>query len=175
MSITPKIRRLLTQAFDDPSLDAFCQDYFPSVYDRFSRGMQKGEKITILLDHCRRIANGFEVLRQAAYNLYEVNGLQSDELKDLVDEIGKLLGEQSVGTPDWVTTTPTPTQSSDFKQIKLRTLENRLHTLIKQYEAANQQLNSTLAAADKVAIEQQIKNLEQEIQMVEDEIDQFKR
>lgn len=175
MSITPKIRRLFTQVFDNPSLDAFCQDYFSAVDDRFSRGMQKGEKITILLDHCRRIANGFEVLRQAAYNLYEVNGLQSDELKDLADEIGNLIDEQSMGTTDWVTTTPPPTQSSDFKQIKLRALEKRLQTLIKQYEATNQQLNGILAAADKVAIEQQIKNFEQEIQIIESEINQFKR
>lgn len=38
---TAKIRRLLNQAFDDPGLDAFCQDYFYDVYNRFSRGMRK--------------------------------------------------------------------------------------------------------------------------------------
>ena len=48
------IRRRLNQTFDDPGLDAFCLDHFPEVYDRFGRGMRKDEKLTVLLDHCRR-------------------------------------------------------------------------------------------------------------------------
>jgi len=48
------IRRQLTVVFDDPSLETFCMDHFPQVYDKFSRGMRKDEKITLLLDHCRR-------------------------------------------------------------------------------------------------------------------------
>jgi len=28
--------------------------HFPDIYDKFSRGMRKDEKITMLLDHCRR-------------------------------------------------------------------------------------------------------------------------
>lgn len=48
------IRQQLTTAFDDPGLDAFCMDRFPKVYDKFSRGMRRDEKITLLLDYCRR-------------------------------------------------------------------------------------------------------------------------
>ena len=48
------LRRRLDQTFDDPGLDAFCLDYFPEIYDRFSRGMRKDEKMTLLLDHFRR-------------------------------------------------------------------------------------------------------------------------
>jgi len=48
------LRRRLNQAFDDPGLDAFCLDHFPEVYDKFSRGMRRDEKINLLLDHCRR-------------------------------------------------------------------------------------------------------------------------
>jgi hypothetical protein len=47
-------RRRLTVAFDDPGLDAFCMDHFPEVYDTFARGMRKDEKISVLLNHCRR-------------------------------------------------------------------------------------------------------------------------
>lgn len=49
------VRHRLTVAFDDPALNAFCMDYFPDVYDKFSRGMRKDEKITLLLDYCRRL------------------------------------------------------------------------------------------------------------------------
>jgi len=48
------LRQRLDRTFDDPGLDAFCLDYFPEVYDRFSRGMRKDEKLTLLLDHFRR-------------------------------------------------------------------------------------------------------------------------
>lgn len=48
------IRERLGATFDDSGLDAFCMDFFPKVYDRFSRGMRKDEKITLLLDECRR-------------------------------------------------------------------------------------------------------------------------
>ncbi|MBU1747559.1 MAG: hypothetical protein KKA73_07715 [Chloroflexi bacterium] len=57
------IRKLLTDTFDDPGLDAFCMDHFPVVYDRFSRGMRKDEKVTLLLDHCRR-KGGLDTLRR---------------------------------------------------------------------------------------------------------------
>lgn len=49
------MRRRLNQVFDDASLDAFCLEHFPDLYDRFGRGMGKDEKITLLLDHCRRL------------------------------------------------------------------------------------------------------------------------
>jgi len=52
---TVAVRRQLTAAFDDPGLDAFCMDHFPQVFDKFSRGMRRDEKITLLLDHCRRV------------------------------------------------------------------------------------------------------------------------
>jgi len=51
-----ELRRWLDQRFDDPSLEAFVLDYFPEVYGKFSRGMRKDEKITLLLDHCRHIS-----------------------------------------------------------------------------------------------------------------------
>jgi energy-coupling factor transporter ATP-binding protein EcfA2 len=48
------LRKQLNRAFDDAALDAFCLDYFPEVFDKFGRGLRRDEKITLLLDYCRR-------------------------------------------------------------------------------------------------------------------------
>ncbi len=84
-----KIRNLLNTAFDDPGLDAFCQGYFPAVFDRFGRGMQKVEKLTLLLDHCR-IPDGFEKLLTAVRNDYDMNTSRQDELRPLLLELEQL-------------------------------------------------------------------------------------
>ncbi|MBD3308977.1 hypothetical protein GF339_21400 [candidate division KSB3 bacterium] len=61
-----EIRKLLEVVFDDASLEAFCLDHFEEVYDRFSRGLQKIEKLTLLLDHCRD-SEHFNTLLQAMH------------------------------------------------------------------------------------------------------------
>jgi formylglycine-generating enzyme required for sulfatase activity/energy-coupling factor transporter ATP-binding protein EcfA2 len=48
------LRDRLMRSFDDAGLDAFCLDHFPTVFGTFGRGMRRDEKITLLLDHCRR-------------------------------------------------------------------------------------------------------------------------
>jgi len=47
------LRRQL-QKLDDVALDTLCMDHFPTVYDAFSRGTRRDEKINLLLDHVRR-------------------------------------------------------------------------------------------------------------------------
>jgi CHAT domain-containing protein len=59
------MRQQLNRRFDDPGLDGFCLDHFGQVYDRFSRGMRKDEKITLLIDHCRRAPDEWARLQQA--------------------------------------------------------------------------------------------------------------
>ena len=57
MPQVPSLRDLRAQldaAFDDAQLDAFCLDHFPEVFERFGRGLRRDEKVTLLLDHCRR-------------------------------------------------------------------------------------------------------------------------
>lgn len=51
-----QLRERLNHAFDDPELDALCNDRFPEIYDKFSRGMRKDEKITLLLLNCRNVS-----------------------------------------------------------------------------------------------------------------------
>lgn len=48
-----EIRQLLNKIFDDADLEAFCLDHFQPVYDKFSAGMNKMNKLTSLLDYCR--------------------------------------------------------------------------------------------------------------------------
>lgn len=59
------IREWLNRTFGDAELDAFCHDHFPQIYDTFSRGLRKDEKITLLLDHCRRVPDYTEKLKNA--------------------------------------------------------------------------------------------------------------
>lgn len=51
---TAVIREFLHERFDDGELDALCFDYFADVQQDFTLGMTKGQKIQLLLDHCRR-------------------------------------------------------------------------------------------------------------------------
>ena len=51
---TAVIRQFLRERFDDEELDALCFDYFADVQHDFTLGMAKGQKIQLLLDHCRR-------------------------------------------------------------------------------------------------------------------------
>jgi hypothetical protein len=48
------LRRQLDTSFDDSQFDAFCLDHFSSVYQRFSGGMDRDRKTTMLLDYCRK-------------------------------------------------------------------------------------------------------------------------
>jgi hypothetical protein len=51
---TETVRELLTAAFDDEQLSALCFDHFRPVYESFSLGMTKSQKIQQLLDYCYR-------------------------------------------------------------------------------------------------------------------------
>lgn len=46
--------RARLQRLDAVELETLCLDHFPTVYDKFSRGMRRDEMINLLLDHCRR-------------------------------------------------------------------------------------------------------------------------
>jgi hypothetical protein len=56
------------------------------------------------------------------------------------------------------------------KQIKLKSMQKQQEILIKQYEAASNQLVMALAAADKIIIEEQINFFEQRLMALEEEI-----
>ncbi|MBI1876746.1 MAG: hypothetical protein HYR94_00625, partial [Chloroflexi bacterium] len=49
---TAAIRKLLIAAFTDGDLTAFCFDHFREVHDKFGRGLNRTEKIQLLLEYC---------------------------------------------------------------------------------------------------------------------------
>lgn len=49
----PALRARL-QRLDAVDIESLCLDHFPAVYDKFTRGLQRGEMINLLLDYCRR-------------------------------------------------------------------------------------------------------------------------
>ncbi|MCX6031433.1 MAG: SUMF1/EgtB/PvdO family nonheme iron enzyme [Chloroflexi bacterium] len=51
---TADIRQYLTSAYSDEEITVLCADYFRDVSDNFATGMNKGQKIQLLLDHCQR-------------------------------------------------------------------------------------------------------------------------
>jgi hypothetical protein len=51
---TAAVRELLSAAFDDEKLTALCFDHFRPVYEGFSSGMSKSQKIQQLVAHCQR-------------------------------------------------------------------------------------------------------------------------
>ena len=51
---TPAVLRRRLQRLDSVELESLCLDHFPQVYDKFARGLQRGEMLNLLLDHCRR-------------------------------------------------------------------------------------------------------------------------
>ena len=50
----PDIRQYLTTAYSDEELGTLCSDYFRDVYESFTTGMTKAQKIQLLLDYCQR-------------------------------------------------------------------------------------------------------------------------
>lgn len=86
-SYTAQIRRALDIAFDDTELSAFCFDYFRIVYDRFSRGMRKDDKISLFLDHCRREPTGFERLLDCVRQEYFQSNSSREVLSSLIEAL----------------------------------------------------------------------------------------
>ncbi len=74
---TAVLRELLSVAYDDEGLTSLCFDYFHTVYDAFSVGMGKRQKIQRLLEYCVRHDQVEELLslakkhNQAQYAQYE--------------------------------------------------------------------------------------------------------
>ena len=53
----PRLRKLLNDLLrTDSDLEAFCGDYFPDTRDRFTLGMERNHKLTMLLDDAEAAA-----------------------------------------------------------------------------------------------------------------------
>lgn len=78
--------RLLLDRVSDVELESFVLDNFSPVYDRFSRGMRKDEKINLLLDYVRR----------TPYQFYELHALLKIRYPTLYDSFFVTQAESSV-------------------------------------------------------------------------------
>ncbi len=76
----------------------------------------------------------------------------------------------------YVTPQPVPSQAATgtFLQLKRKTLTAKLDDLYRKYEVANAQLMSTLSEVDKISIQRQVAQLEQQIQDTEGQLNQLK-
>jgi len=71
---TADIRQFLTEAFSDEDLAILSYDYFRSVYDGFTLGMTKGQKIQLLIEYCQGrnvIPNLLAAIQKARPDQYE--------------------------------------------------------------------------------------------------------
>jgi hypothetical protein len=75
---TAAIRELLTAAFSDEELEAFCYDHFRPVADAFSAGMSRRQKIQSLIQYCVSHLKMPELLRR----VQAVNPARYDEYKE---------------------------------------------------------------------------------------------
>ena len=60
--------------------------------------------------------------------------------------------------------------TSSFRQVKIKNLKKRLAKLMADYEAASNQLNTTLSQVDRNRLKGQLETLENEIEQVESEL-----
>ena len=75
---TAAIRDMLSAAFGDGDLTNLCFDYYRGVYESFSRGMTKGTKIQLLIEHCVR----YNKLDDLVALVHSHNTAQYDHFKD---------------------------------------------------------------------------------------------
>jgi pimeloyl-ACP methyl ester carboxylesterase len=72
--IRPNIHSLLEDALSDDDLHILCQTHFPKVYNQFTSGQTKNQKIQLLLDFSIRqqqeenLLQQIEIINQAAYS-----------------------------------------------------------------------------------------------------------
>jgi hypothetical protein len=82
MSKIPELRKTL-DIFDDSDLDAFCQDNFIEVYNKFSRGLRKDEKVSLLLDYCRRKGE-IDILTNLLLSSQEQGAIKNIDMTDSI-------------------------------------------------------------------------------------------
>lgn len=51
---TTTIQKLLSEAFTDEGFTRFTMDYFPGVFEQFSIGMTKSQRIQLVIEYCNR-------------------------------------------------------------------------------------------------------------------------
>ena len=74
MKKTAEIRKFLIDVLDDEALTELCYDYFRDVYENFTKGMTRRQKIQLLIEYCDKheiFPNLLVLLKKADPDLYE--------------------------------------------------------------------------------------------------------
>lgn len=61
------LRRFIQDSFSDEELGNFCFDYFPQVYNEFTTGMPKSQKVRMLVaraESCSRLRDLYAALKR---------------------------------------------------------------------------------------------------------------
>jgi hypothetical protein len=132
---TATIRKLLKEALFDQDLNDLCMDYFPDVYDRFSDGMGKQQKISILIEYCLR-HDLFPTL------LTEVNRVNGEKYKQYEKTLIVSPAQSKLGSSLSVSS-PTASRYDSLEEIfKRKNFKQRLGDFINEVPKAQRRLRS---------------------------------
>ena len=147
-----QLRQLLVKRFSDSELHTLCFDLGVEYDDLPGSGRaDKARELVTYMDQHDRLADLMRVGRRSRPDV------PWPELNDV-----------PVAKPS--PPASSPADSPALRAIKRKTLEQRLADLSAEYEAANDQLGSTLAAVDRLRIQRQIEALEAEIGQIDAEL-----
>lgn len=79
------VRKLIAAALEDEDLNILCLDHFPAVYEQFTVGQTKGQRVQLLIDHARR--NG--LLDELLDKVRQANPYQYAEFEPRLEAIPK--------------------------------------------------------------------------------------
>ena len=86
------IRQLVTAAFSDDELKAFCFDRFPAVYQDFTAGQTQGQRVLLLVDFAARqgqLSVLLDAIKQAnpyQYSVFEAKSAKRERAAGLREE-----------------------------------------------------------------------------------------
>jgi len=94
------------------------------------------------------------------------------ELEELQAKLAALEAGASVRASSTVPSSSSVggTSPSSFRQIKIKSLQQRREDLFTEFEAANKQLRNALGEVERTRLKRQLKSLEIEIEEVESEL-----
>jgi hypothetical protein len=102
--------------------------------------------------------------------------IEIEDLEMQLEALQAQLAALEAGTPAGVASTATALPPADgaaassFRQVKIKSLQQRRDDLFAEFEAANKQLGNALSEVERTRLKRQLKGLEIEIEEVESEL-----
>lgn len=134
--------------------------------------------LPIMLEQCKPPAR----IAMLTYADFRDSQRRPGELSRLVQQIRDAISDDDTSAQDIAATlsglstphTPTPIPPartpSRTNELRIKMLEQRLASLTEEYSAAHTQVDQTMSAVDRLRIQRQLADLEQQMTQVEDEL-----